>query len=322
MTSSAQHRVAVGRYTLSATMAYAVAVWLAGGLLVSAVPLSLAELLQGLWLPFACFLLSVLLMVVLNNTNAHIRIYSRTVSCSFAVLTCAGSFLFGSLSGAAFQVFMIATWLALFRTYQDRNAAGWSYYAFLCVGLASGFFVQILFFAPVLWLLMFLLLSSLSWRTFMASVFGLLTPYWFALPLLFCQDNVEAMRVHFAALADFDSTGVASITINQALLFAFVVGLGLTGSIHCQHKRLDDNIRLRLFYDCFIIVWIVTAVALVLQPQHYDMLIRLMIICVSPLIAHFLTLTNTRITNIAFHVIWITALLLTIFNLWTPSLLF
>jgi hypothetical protein len=48
-------------------------------------------------------------------------------------------------------------------------------------------------------------------------------------------------------------------------------------------------------------------------------LFRPAIILTSPLIGHFIALTNTKITNIAFYVILITALLLTGFNLWTSS---
>ena len=45
----------------------------------------------------------------------------------------------------------------------------------------------------------------------------------------------------------------------------------------------------------------------------------LAIISTSPLIAHFITLTRTRITNIAFFVILIAAFALIGFNLWTSS---
>lgn len=305
-------------------MVYAIAVWLGAGLLADAIPNSLAELWQGMWVQFACFLLSVSLMALLNNSNALIRVYSRTVSSTFVMLTCAGNFLFCSMGGAVFQLFMVAVYLAMFRTYQDKTAVGWSYYAFLCVGLASYFFIQILFFVPLLWMLMSFQLSSLSWRTFFASILGLLTPYWFALPLLFFQDNADAMATHFMALADFQQpfTGMASVTVNELLLFVFIVALGITGTVHYQRKRLGDNIRIRLLYDCFILMWIASGIVLILQPQHYDALIRLLIINVSPLVAHFLTFTNTRMTNIAFHIICAMVLLLTLFNLWMPSLLF
>ena len=68
-----------------------------------------------------------------------------------------------------------------------------------------------------------------------------------------------------------------------------------------------------MFFD------IVVLVLLPIFPQYDDLLFRPAIILTSPLIGHFIALTNTKITNIAFYVILITALLLTGFNLWTSS---
>lgn len=317
-----QNRVAESRFTLPVVMAYAVGVWLIAGLLSTGFSLNVSSLESSPWVPFVCFLASAFLIVELNNSNALIRIYSRTVSCSFIALMCAGNFLFESLSGAFVQLCAIAVYLALFRTYQDRAAVGWSYYAFLCLGLASSVFVQVLFFAPLLWAMMFFQLASLSWRTFLASLLGLLTPYWFALSLLLFQGNIETLGVHFSAMVDFQMPDWTSLTVNELLLFVFAVLLGVTGTIHYQRKKSADSIRIRLLYDCFILMGLFSALFLVLQPQYYDALIRLLIINVSPLIAHFLALTNTRVTNIAFYAICATTLLMTLFNLWMPSLPF
>lgn len=322
MIKRAQNRVAESRFTLPAVMVYAIAVWLASGLLLPTLPIDLTDLWQGGWAQFLCFLSSAFLISILNNSNALIRIYSRTVSCSFIVLMCAGNFLFSSVSGAVVQLCTVAAYLALFRTYQDKASVGWTYYAFLGLGLASCIFPQMVFFVPVLWFLMFFQFSSLSWRTFFASILGLLTPYWFIFPFLLYKGDFAALTANAAALIEFQQPFSQELTINELLFFVFVVALGITGTIHYQRKKSGDNIRIRLLYDCFILMWVAAAVFLVLQPQHYDMLIRLIIINVSPLIAHFLALTNTRITNIAFHAICVVAVLMTLFNLWMPSLPF
>lgn len=323
MIKRTQNRVAESRFTLPVVVAYSIAVWLASGLLIPAIPITSAELLRGAWVQFACFLISAYLMVELNNSNALIRIYSRTVSCSFIVLVCAGCFLFSSLGGAIVQLCMVAACIAAFHCYQNKLSMGWTYYAFLCVGLASAVFVQILFFVPLLWALMFFRLTSLSWRTYFASIVGLLTPYWFAVPVLFYQGSIDLLWQHFTALTEFQIPfDFRQVTVNELLLFIFVVALGITGTIHYWRQKSADGIRIRLLFGCFIQMWILTTVFIVLQPQHYDMLIRILIINVSPLIGHFLSLTYTRITNIAFYVICSVALLMTLFNLWMPSLTF
>lgn len=316
-----QNQVAESRYLLPSVTAFAIAVWLASGQLIPTLPFTSTQLLHGAWVQFVCFLVTVYMMVELNNSYALIRIYSRTVSSLFLLLTCAGSFLFASLGGAIVQLCFVGFLFTGFHCYQDKQSAGWIYYAFICLGLASVVFVNILFFVPFLWLQMFFQLSSLSWRTFFASLIGLLTPYWFALPLLMFQGQYDWLPAHFAALAEF-SYDLSQLTVNQLLLFFLVVGIGITGTVHYWRKKSGDNIRIRLFYNCFIYNWMLAAGFLILQPQHYDALIRIMIINVSPLIGHFLALTSTRTTNIAFYAIGGLIFVLTVFNLWMPSLTF
>ena len=149
-----QNKVAESRLALPTTIAYAVVVWLLAGLVQDA-----------LWLQFACFALAALLMVELNNINALIRIYSRMVSCSFLAMSCMLCSLFPSTSGAITAPLVVGSMISLFTGYQDKLSSKSSYYAFLLIGLASLAFVHILFFVPLIWLLMAFLLQCLSWRT-------------------------------------------------------------------------------------------------------------------------------------------------------------
>lgn len=318
-----QNKVAESRFTLPAVSAYAVAVWLASGLLIPHIPFTVQELAGGAWVQLVCFVMSAYLMVELNNSNALIRIYSRTVSASFLVMSCMACFLFDSMAGSIVQLCVIAAYTTIFRTYQNKQAVAWTYYAFLCVGMASTVFAQLLFLVPVWWLLMRFQLNSMSWRNFFASLLGLLTPYWFALCLLTYFGNFEYFVDQAQTLVTFQFPyDYTRLTVSQVLVFAFVVVLGITGTIHYWRNSSDDKIRIRQLYGWFIAMSVVCSLWLVAQPQHYDMLLRLLIVNTAPLIAHFLSLTYTRITNIAFYVICVAALLLTVFCLWMPSLTF
>jgi hypothetical protein len=53
------------------------------------------------------------------------------------------------------------------------------------------------------------------------------------------------------------------------------------------------------------------------QPQHNDMLLRIIIINTAPLISHFLALTSTKFTNVAFFVLTGVILFITAYNLWS-----
>jgi hypothetical protein len=301
-----QNKVAESRLALPTTIAYAVVVWLLAGLVQDV-----------LWLQFACFALAALLMVELNNINALIRIYSRMVSCSFIVMSCMLCFLFPSTSGAITAPLVVGSMISLFTGYQDKLSSKSSYYAFLLIGLASLAFVHILFFVPLIWLLMAFLLQCFSWRTWVASILGLLTPYWFGSCWWAWQQDFTFVFNHFMALGDFARPlDLSLLTVPQIVSLAVVMLFAVIGIVHYIRKYHDDKIRIRLIYGIFIWTDLAAALFLMLQPQHYDHLIRMMVINTAPLIGHFLALTRTRWTNMAFYAIVAIVLITTGFNLW------
>lgn len=263
-------------------------------------------------------------MILLNNFHALIRIYSRAITSAFIILSGVACFIFPSLEGCIVTVGLVASLLTLFTTYQNREATGWIYYTFLILGVASVANIHFLVFIPIYWIMM-IFINSLSLRTFIASLFGLLTPYWIwiAVVLFFYKDNLTPFTNLFQPLTEvtfFNAYG--NIPLSHYLTYAFLVILAFTGIIHFLRKSYNDKIRTRQFYYSIIFFNIVVLVLLALFPQYYDLLFRPAIILTSPLIGHFIALTRTKITNIAFYLILITALLLTGFNLWTSSFIF
>ena len=95
----------------------------------------------------------------------------------------------------------------------------------------------------------------------------------------------------------FDLTAVS---LPQILVFVFTLALSIIGMAHFWSRSYEDKIRIRLLYGLFTTMTFACAVMLVVQPQHYATLMRLMIVFASPLIAHFFTLTSSRLTNALF----------------------
>ena len=285
---------------------YGLSIWLAGGLVG-----------QNWWPQLACFALSAYMIVEMNNSFALLRVRSRMVSATFIALTCAMSFLFGSLTGGLVQLFFIIALLLLLSTYQEPSSLGRIFYAFVFLGLASVLSVQVLVLIPLLWLLMATQLQSLSGRGLVASLIGLATPWWFICLWFIFQRDFTPLTDHFAALADFTplSHAYAKVTLGQWLGWVLTAALTLTGIVHFWRNSIDEKIRTRLMYGLFTWMSAVCLLLTALQPQHFDPLMRLAVVCASPLVAHFLTLSSTRITNVAFFGIAAITLAVTIVNL-------
>lgn len=307
MRKQVQNIVAGSRLTLPVTIVYTTGVWLLCGLLTN-----------HLWLQFACFGITSYLMMVLNNQNALIRIFSRMVSCAFLVLSCAASFLYTSIHGDVMQMLVVAAYLLLFQSYQNRDAVGIIYYAFLMLGLASLANPFILYFIPLIWLLTATNLLSLSWRTWLSSLFGLITPYWFITAWLIYQHDFSPLAAHLSPLLDFQfPIRYDHLGTGELMTWALLVICFLTGVIHFVRKSSYDSIRIRLIYGFFIWMDLFAFALMCFQPQHNDMLLRIIIINTAPLIAHFLALTSTKFTNVAFFVLTGVILFITAYNLWS-----
>lgn len=310
-----QNQIAESRLTLPTVMVYSTAVWLAAGLVQ-----------EGWWLQFVLFMASAFLMMQLNNINLLIRIYSRLVSVSFVMLSCAASFLFPSASGGFVQLCVILSVLSLFNAYQELPVVGWVYYAFLFLSLASLAEVTLLWYLPLLWFLMLVTINARGWRAFTASVLGILTPYWFMLAWLMASQGAHLdsslVEAHFGALAVPILTGFDMIDLPRMLVLVLAVVLGSVGGIHFILKHFEDKFRVRQLYYSFIHIAFYTLLLMVLFPAQTDVLLRILIIAVSPLAGHFFALTKTKASNICFLVTAGIIFIMTVFNLWTSSSVF
>lgn len=289
------------------------------------------------WEQVLVLIVSTMLMVELNNANSLIRIFSRMVSCSFLLLTLMAAFLFPSLRGGLVGLSFIVFLLFFLHAYQNRQAVGSIYTAFLALGVGSLFFVQILYLVPLFWLLMAIRLLALSWRTFFASLLGLLTPYWLLMPYYFYILDYQTPLDHFTALGTFmplhevfslSGPLVAPIFTDPALLLTphssvlaplftlgFVILLAFTGIVHFLRHSSNDKLRTQMVYEMFIIITLGILLFIILQPQHLPYLLRLLIISTAPLIGHFIALTRTKFTNVAFILIVTVTFLLTAYNI-------
>ena len=307
-----QERFALSRFALPVTAIYGALATLAAGVIE-----------QELWLQTTALFAATIMMVFMNNRYSLIRVYSRMVSCSYLVLMTMATFLFPSIHGAIIEVAFIAACMFLFNAYQNPHGAGAVFYAFAMIGISSIFFVQILYYVPILWFILATNILALSTRTIAASIIGLIIPYWFVAGYYASIGNMQAFIDHFCDLAKFGKLfDYSMINNHQAVTFIFIAILGITGTIHFLRNSYNDKIKTRMLYESFIAFEIATIVFTILQPQHFDFLLRILIISTAVLIGHFITLTHTWITNIAFHLIIVITLLITAYNLWMPSLTF
>ena len=259
-------------------------------------------------------------MVELNNHNSLMRTYSRMVSCSFLVFITMTSLPTPSFKASIVTMCSIAFYLIIWNSYQDKRAAGWTFYAFFCVGLASMVFIQVGYFLPFLWLMMMVFTNSFSFRNFFASIIGLIMPYWFSAGYFAYTNNINGLISHFAEFINYqDLFDYSQVTDHEVVNLLFLIILSTLGSIHFLHTSYADKIRTRMIYNSFILINYVSLAFIILQPHHIKELGSIMIVNTAPLTAHFITYTKGKLANIVFISALVIMVLILLYNIFIPE---
>lgn len=146
---------------------------------------------------------------------------------------------------------------------------------------------------------------------------GLICPYWFSLLWFGLTGEMDWYSAHFMALADFyEPLDLSLWTVHQLVSFLFIILLTLISAVHFFNTSYKDKIRTRMIFEMLLVIAVFTAVLMVLQPSLYDPFVRILIISASPLVGHYLALSESRLSNITFIGMLLCVLGLTIWNLW------
>lgn len=304
-----QNHIAESEFTLPVTAAYTFVVWTLAGLFT-----------EGWWIQLGCLALTAYLMVELSNSNALLRVRSRMVTSTLLLLFCMAPSLFADVREAIALLFFLASVILLFTTYQDSQSQGRIYYAFLCLGLGSMACPHLLVYAPLFWLLAATQLQSMGMRPWLASLLGMATPYWFwGAAMVVLRDTSALKAILTSWQLSLWPPAYSAISGEVLSVVLFLVVLATMGSLHAYFRGFQDRKRVRQLYGFFIAVFFYTLLWLLLQPEHANLQLRLLIISGSPLIAHFFTLTNSKTTNVLFVATTLCVFLLTAYHLWRLS---
>ena len=289
-----QNRISENANTLFFAALWTIIVWLI------ATPFD-----SGMWLSVICLFTSTYLIIEMTNANALLRVRSRMV-CGLS-----------SFRGAFFMLCISAAIPLILSTYQNNQASGRIYYAFICIGISSIVYPHVLFLIPLIWFILAVNIQSLSLRTWTASVLGTATPYWLLLLWFIYKRDITPLADHFSFLSsDIGYLDYTPVTAEQVSVFLFLFVLSSIGIIHFWINSYQDKIQIRQIYGAFIILNMCVLTAIALVPPLYDSMIRIAFLCSSPIIAHFLTLSSTRLTNILFFVIIAVCVIITAANIW------
>lgn len=254
------------------------------------------------------------LLVELNNRKALLRVRSRMVSSVYLAFMAACVFLHPLSLSMLPAVCLSAAYFPLFAAYQRPHASGEVFYVFLLVGIASLCWPPLLVLSVACYAGLAVPLRALTWRTFVAGLFGLVLPYWlYAGWSLWKGCLPEACEVFLAAFR-FTLPDYAVLTTAQIVSGVIVGGLALLSVVHFLRTAFGDKIRVRMYFYAIIQQEVLLLVAAALLPDRFDVLFRLLLVNTAPLAAHYFALARGRWMNLWFVVCLSLLAALALFN--------
>lgn len=306
-----QNQVATSGFTLPVATFFTLLIWLAGDWDTT-----------GHWISLVVVGITAYALIELNNAHALLRIRSRLTGSTFLVLTGSFTFLHNSPHVLVPAFCAVATYYLLFRSYQRPRPENAIFYAFAFTGIGSQFFPPMLYLVPTYYLAMLVQLRSFTLRTLLAGLLGLVIPYWCRGGVNFFMGRPDDLLPLLSSLTDLSLPQYPLPDSHRMAALGIVLLLAVTSSVHFLRTSYNDKIRTRMFFFMLIIQAGVLTVLLLLQPQHFDTWIQLLIVTIAPLTAHLFALTGTRATNLYFCFILLLLTYLTLGNLWDGLWLF
>ena len=255
------------------------------------------------------------MMIEINTAFTLIRTRTTMPVCIFWMIATSLFFLHPLEWENLVPLAFLLSVYQLFRSYESSSPAIPIYHAFFFISLGSLIFPPFIYFSPILWGSM-IPFRSLSGKSLLASLLGIITPYWFLFGYCFYFDQIPLFLAPLQEMILFYPIDYGYLTISEIASWGTITLLLIISGFHYWQMSYMDKTRTRIYHSFLVIVGLYVTLWSILQPNYMRELMVIELICASFLSGHLFTLTRNRFSGIFFIVTFIAIILLTIFNLW------
>lgn len=245
-------------------------------------------------------------MAELNNANVLLRVSSRMLSSVLAILLGVTVACHEFQPGIVVMLLSLLSFFPFFAMYQTPSSF-LALLTYLALSMASLVFPKLLWLVPFYWLIQSYF-RALTLRCLVASIMGMILPYWLYAAIAVLTGDWEGFLVHLNEIISFQVYDYTQFPLRHLFIFIFVLLLFAIGSIDFHLQKYRDRTRTRTIYNALIQYGIVIIVVIAVQPQYFITLLPLLIITTAILFGHFFTLTHTRFSHICCIVVTLLAL--------------
>lgn len=274
------------------------------------------------WYGLPAILLSAYFMLEMNTRYSLMRARSYMVSSVFIALSTlllsADIVSVGLFAQLAYVLFT----LIVFSTYHKSRMQKNLFVAYMLISIVGLFDVRILYLVPLLWITSSAYISRYNLKSFNAMLLGLLIPYWALLPYSIYQEKWTMYQDHFSKLVeipmhfDYYIFNYYSLSMQTISLYVLIILLLLISFTHFIVTSFKEKIQTRQYYNMLSICALVLLVAIAIIPSLASLLLPMVIVMVSPSIAHYFTFTKGTVACIMFYITLLLLVLMVVANVY------
>lgn len=260
----------------------------------------------NLLLPLTAAFLSIYLIAELNNRFSLLRIGSRMIACTLALLLAMTTQIHASMTAPLLTVLTLFGFHSMMSCYQAERP-GLVFQSMLLLSISTFIQPSYWFMVPA-YLVCLNILRALTPRCFMAALFGLLVPYWLSGGTILINGDFNDVFLYFRdALPPLVLPDYTAVPIQHWAQFVVATILFIAGTIDLYQKSYLDKTQTRICYIAVLIHGIAAIVLILLQMHYFNELFPLLLIDAAIIGGHYLALTHNRPTFVfalSFLTLW------------------
>ena len=196
------------------------------------------------------------------------------------------------------NIFLLLSCVRLLSIQESSHVRRVIFDATLLLIVASIFQPRLLFLLPVFWFVM-VLMQTMTFRNFLASLVGLFTTFWLLIGVLALLGKFSFILMYLNETVDFQLFDIQLLSIPETIYLGFMAILVVSALISFWPRQHLDKLKTRNSINSVLAIWFGLLVIWLFSSNDLGILLHLMTLS-SVLIAHFFSLVDTWYSRVLF----------------------
>jgi hypothetical protein len=191
-------------------------------------------------------------------------------------------------------LFLILTVDRIFGSYDKEKIHSNAFDAGIFLAIGSLFYLNLIFFFPLLWMGFIIVKSQVNWREYILTTLGFALP-WLAALMYYLISNRTDELLHLIENNMTTHQLFLRENLPVQIYMGFLVLLILLGSIFIMAQYDEKKISLRKYFKTFFWIFVISTILILANPSVSQEIIIVVAIPLSYLISNYLTFMKRQL---------------------------